>query len=224
MVNLDIDDLAHQLEDIIKPMQDKFSKPGAYYYHSLFFLSTGIHRVMPESMHKVIMLDADLKFRGDIKLLYQQFDNFKEGNVMGLAHELQPIYRHLFWFHRRENPGTRVGEPHPDGLAGFNSGVILLDLDKMRKSELYNEMLKAETVEKMVNDFKIKGHLGDQDFFTMIGMVHEELFYVLPCVFNRQLSTWWRDHGYKDVFDSYHACEGDIIIYHGNGKTKIPND
>ncbi|ELU12058.1 hypothetical protein CAPTEDRAFT_219773 [Capitella teleta] len=225
IVHLDVDHLATELADIVEPMQERFSyKKGSYYNHALFFLSTAIHRVMPSTMHRAIMMDVDLKFRGDIKQLYDQFSLFDETHVMGLAREMQPVYRHLFWYHRRENPGTRVGDPPPNGLTGFNSGVLLLDLDRMRSSQLYNSMLERKNIESLADEFRIKGHLGDQDFFTLLGMVHEELFYVLPCVFNRQLSSWWKDHGYKDVFHLYHDCEGDVLIYHGNGKTKIPDN
>ena len=59
------------------------AKPGAYYSDSLFFLSIAIHRVMPDSIHKAIMLDADLRFRSDIRQLYDLFDEFIDDNIMG---------------------------------------------------------------------------------------------------------------------------------------------
>jgi lipopolysaccharide biosynthesis glycosyltransferase len=73
-------------------MQEHFSyKPGAYYSHALFFLSMVLHRVLPEDIHRVIMLDADLKFAGDIAQLYHQFDLFSDENVIGIANEAQPV-------------------------------------------------------------------------------------------------------------------------------------
>lgn len=60
----------------------------------------------------------------------------------------------------------------------------------MRNSKLYSELITPQTVEKLTKKYHFKGHLGDQDFFTLIGMDHEELFYVLPCTWNRQLCTW----------------------------------
>ena len=77
MAELDVDDLAKRVELIIRPMQQHFSfKPGAYYNHALFFLSMVLHRVLPVNIHRVIMLDADLKFSGDIRLLYDHFWDF----------------------------------------------------------------------------------------------------------------------------------------------------
>ena len=133
--------------------------------------------------------------------------------------DAQPVYRHVFWKYRNENPNTRVGNPPPNGLTGFNSGVLLLDLDKMRESSLYQSLITPESVDKLTEKYSFKGHLGDQDFFTLIGMEHEELFHILPCTWNRQLCEWWRKHGYEDVFDEYFKCENNdkskINIYHG---------
>lgn len=132
--------------------------------------------------------------------------------------------RHTFWQYRKENPNSRVGDPPPDGLPGFNSGVMLLNLETMRHSDLYNHLLEPERVAHLAEKYHFRGHLGDQDFFTMIGMEHPELFHQLDCVWNRQLCTWWRDHGYADVFHLYYHCDGLVHIYHGNCNTAIPDD
>lgn len=67
-------------------MQKHFSnKPGSYYSHELFFLSIMLHSVLPDSLKKVIMLDADLKFKADIKDLYNRFDLFTDSNVIGIG-------------------------------------------------------------------------------------------------------------------------------------------
>lgn len=68
------------------------------------------------------------------------------------------------------------------------------------------------------------GHLGDQDLYTLIALDHPEVFYTLPCGWNRQLCVWWRDHGYKNVFDEYFTCDEELKIIHGNCKTPIPED
>lgn len=44
---------------------------------------------------------------------------------------LSSFPRHTFWQFRHENPKTRVGGPPPEGLPGFNSGVMLLNLEAM---------------------------------------------------------------------------------------------
>lgn len=94
----------------------------------------------------------------------------------------------------------------------------------MRASPLYNQLLEPSNVAKLADHYRFRGHLGDQDFFSMIGMEHPELFYSLACGWNRQLCTWWRDHGYGDVFQLYYHCGGPVYIYHGNCNSPIPDD
>ncbi|XP_050819893.1 xyloside xylosyltransferase 1 isoform X3 [Gopherus flavomarginatus] len=180
---------------------------------------TGVSQI-----ERIIQLDLDLKYKTNIRELFEEFDHFLQGAVIGIAREMQPVYRHTFWQFRRENPQTKVGEPPPDGLPGFNSGVMLLNLEAMRQSQLYNQLLEPDMVRQLTEKYHFKGHLGDQDFFTMIGMEHPELFHVLHCTWNRQLCSWWREHGYSDVFDQYFRCEGQVRIYHGNCNTPIPED
>ncbi|XP_040468830.1 xyloside xylosyltransferase 1 [Falco naumanni] len=221
----DVNELTEKLFPIVEAMQKHFSAgSGTYYSDSIFFLSVAMHRIMPKEVTQIIQVDLDLKYKTNIRDLFDEFDNFPEGAVIGIAREMQPVYRHTFWQYRRENPQTKVGDPPPDGLPGFNSGVLLLNLEAMRQSKLYNQLLEPTMVQKLTEKYHFKGHLGDQDFFTMVGMEHPELFHVLDCTWNRQLCTWWRDHGYSDVFDQYFQCEGEVKIYHGNCNTPIPED
>ncbi|XP_074654585.1 xyloside xylosyltransferase 1-like [Tubulanus polymorphus] len=224
VVRIDVFSIARGLGEVIRPMQQHFSfKPGAYYNNELFFLSLAIHRVMPLKIDRVVMLDVDLIFKDDIKKLYDHFEKFKSTNLIGLAREQQPVYRHAFWKYRKHHPSTRVGEPPPGGLTGFNSGVVLLRLNRMRESNLYNRLLTRSAVQNLTESFMFKGHLGDQDFFSIVAMRYDELFYILPCSWNRQLCQWWKDKGYETIFDLYHKCDLDIHIYHGNCRTKIYN-
>ncbi|KAM6921391.1 xyloside xylosyltransferase 1 isoform 2-T2 [Xenentodon cancila] len=221
----DVVELTQMLFPVVEAMQKYFSAgSGAYYSDSIFFLSVAMHHIMPDSLTQIVQLDLDLKYRTNIRNLFQEFDKFPPGAVIGIIREMQPVYRHTFWQYRKENPQTKVGDPPPDGLPGFNSGVMLLDLSAMRASVLYNQLLQPTNVAKLADQYRFRGHLGDQDFFTMIGMEHPELFYSLACGWNRQLCTWWRDHGYGDVFQLYYRCDGPVYIYHGNCNSPIPHD
>ncbi|XP_077463905.1 xyloside xylosyltransferase 1 [Stigmatopora argus] len=221
----DVEAFTHKLFPIVEALQKHFSAGSlAYYSDAIFFLSVAMHHILPKNLTRIVQLDLDLKYRTNIRDLFQEFDHFPPGAVLGIAREMQPVYRHTFWQYRKENPQTRVGDPPPDGLPGFNSGVMLLDLAAMRASALYNQLLDTRNVTKLADKYRVKGHLGDQDFFTMISMEHPELFYSLACGWNRQLCTWWRDHGYRDVFQLYYRCDGPIYIYHGNCNSPIPED
>ncbi|XP_049631942.1 xyloside xylosyltransferase 1 [Suncus etruscus] len=219
----DVTVLTDKLFPVVEAMQKHFSAgSGTYYSDSIFFLSVAMHQIMPKEISRIIQLDLDLQYQTNIRELFEEFDNFLPSAVIGIAREMQPVYRHTFWQFRQENPKTRVGSPPPNGLPGFNSGVMLLNLEAMRQSSLYGHLLEPGQVQRLADKYRFRGHLGDQDFFTMIGMEHPELFHVLDCTWNRQLCTWWRDHGYSDVFDAYFRCEGHVKIYHGNCNTPIP--
>ena len=72
---------------------------------------------------------------------FRLFPSFSPEEAVGIGYEMQPVYRHLLWSYRNANKDTMVGEPvSAGGNPGFNSGVLLLDLAKLRKSELYERL------------------------------------------------------------------------------------
>ncbi|XP_012285105.1 xyloside xylosyltransferase 1 [Orussus abietinus] len=222
----DVRHLASQLEDIISAMSPHFSsKPGTYYSDALFFLSLGLHKIAPIEQELAVMFDADTKFRKDIKELFKEFDNFGSKALFGLAPELTPVYRHVLYLYRSKHPNTTFGEPrHSGGYPGYNSGMVLFNLNRLRMSLEYDQIVSKESVEHMTRKYRFKGHLGDQDFYTVLGMERPELIHTVNCGWNRQLCTWWRDRGYADVFANYSQCNSETKLWHGNCNTPIPDD
>lgn len=227
-------------------------RSGSYYSDALFLLSLGLHRIVDRNMRRAILIDCDVVFRASVKELFDQFDQFAPDQLFGLAPELTPVYRHVLSRYRMNNPQTSFGspyyldkvpaatdiqplgkdvprgkkapasEPRHHGYPGLNSGVVMLHLDRIRRSRIYEEIIKESTVKNMAEKYSFQGHLGDQDFYTLMGFEFPGLIYRLDCVWNRQLCTWWREHGYSDIFDSYFHCEGTVKIYHGNCNTRAP--
>uniref|UniRef100_A0A1I8PCD5 Xyloside xylosyltransferase 1 n=1 Tax=Stomoxys calcitrans TaxID=35570 RepID=A0A1I8PCD5_STOCA len=257
---------AEQVMDIVNTMTPYFSStPKSYYSDALFFLSLGLHRIADENMERAILLDCDIVFRTDVRLLFNEFERFAPDHLYGLAPELTPVYRHILYRYRATYPNTDFGSPFylpqppiisqaanelhnsmvseesplmlhnsphklrklerhgsKHGYPGLNSGVVLLHLQRIRKSHLYHHQLQDAEVRKLSTKYMFKGHLGDQDFFTLLGYEFPNLIYRLDCVWNRQLCTWWKDHGYSDVFDKYFTCKGRIKMYHGNCNARVP--
>ncbi|KAF4533187.1 hypothetical protein B566_EDAN001729 [Ephemera danica] len=214
------------LQSIVSAMKPHFSSsPGSYYSDSLFFLSLGLHKIAPQWMSRCILVDIDTQFRSDPLHLWTHFDNFSSSHMIGLAPELSPVYRHTFFTYRSfKHALKKVGEPHAEGgYSGFNSGVILLHLDRLRESEQFGELCSVKNVKALTKKFSFHGHLGDQDFYTLLGIEHPDLIYILPCTWNRQLCTWWNYHGYADIFHRFFKCEGKVHVYHGNCNTQIPS-
>ncbi|XP_022244275.1 xyloside xylosyltransferase 1-like [Limulus polyphemus] len=217
---LDVDVISKNHQDIIKVMRKYFfTKNVTRYNDNIFFISEIFHRVF--HFKKLIFIDLDLRFEADILDLYLHFEKFHKSQIMAIANDLQPQYRVDFEEYRRIHPGTDVGSARP-GKQGFNTGVVLFHLERMRKSSLYNSLLKEDLIEALCFKYKFKGYLGHQDFFTLIGMEYPELYYTLDCTWNRQLDTAWLKTVNATIFEPYHICPGTVKIYHGNGDTFIP--
>ena len=163
-------------------------------------------------------------FLDDIQNLWAFFQQMDHSHLIALANEQQPVYYHVLTHYRELFPHTLFGKPLPHGKPGFNGGVKLFRLNSMReKGDLYNSYLDTNgKIRLLADQYNFRGHLGDQDLFTLLGFKHPELFYTLPCQWNRQLCQWWKIHGgYEDVFDLYWKCKPPYNILHGNCRTKI---
>ena len=205
-------------------MQKYFSaKPGTYYNQALFYASIRLPDLVPSNVSQLIFIDIDTEFRDSIDKLEQHFNNFDDQQLLGLAPELSPVYRHILYIYRNKHKTTLLGEPKGLGFPGFNSGIVLMKLDRLRKSNLYHSLMTNSSLQRLTNKYSFKGHLGDQDFYTLIGLEYPELFYMLPCNWNRQLCQWWKSKGYDDIFDKFYECKGVVSLYHGNCNSQIPN-
>ena len=118
--------------------------------------------ILPESVHKVLYLDADIIVRHDLKKLYDtKIDD------VALAAVTEP-------------DGTggnceRLG--YPSELGYFNSGVILFNLDYFRKNNVTEQLINfiKENPEK----------LGCPDQDTLNAVLHNEKI-DLPIIYNVQ--------------------------------------
>eukprot|EP00111_Clytia_hemisphaerica_P010414 TCONS_00030432-protein len=223
IVFLDYYRIGRSVVNYTKPMKELFTTAiNTYYSKSLFHLVPGLHRILPVTVDKVIAFDIDILILDDIQNLWDYFGNFSNDHLMALANEQQPVYYHLTNTYREESFDTIVGKPKPHGKPGLNGGVKLFNLESMRTNKVYNSLL--DNPSKLVNladKYSFRGHLGDQDFYTLLSFEYPEWVLELPCSWNRQLCQWWKEYGYRDVFELYSNCKEPYFILHGNCKTKI---
>lgn len=187
---------------------------------AFFYLPIFMDLILPEDVTRVIFLDADFFFYNDVKQLFDHFDNFKNTTIFGLALVQEPVYRRDFENYREEHPGTNIGDPPPDGMTGYGGGLTMIHLANMRRSERYKKILFYNEIKKYAEKYQFQGTRAQQDFFVLLDAEHhEELFYVVPCQWNRQLS---RGLSREVDFDKYHNCPKPIHAYHGNGMARMP--
>ena len=103
-------------------------------------------------------------------------------------------------------------------MQGFNTGVALYNLAKMRQSEAYKSMTSPTAMKRLAEKYMVQGTVGDQDWLTVLGWEMEEMFYLLPCHFNVQTDQVYNTEEYKEVWDMYHKCDSLTKILHRNGE------
>ncbi|XP_065567334.1 uncharacterized protein LOC136031624 [Artemia franciscana] len=164
--------------------------------------------------NKAVVLDLDMEFKCSFQELYEQFYNMNTSQIFAFAHDQAPWYRHAFKQYRKENRGTKIGEP-PPMFPGFNAGLILFDLEKMRKSEEFNYRLTDTGYISLFEKYHVNSGVGDQDFFTLLGAEYPDIYYVLDCSFNRQVGSL---RFMNPVFEAYYKCDDDVKIFHFNNQ------
>ena len=123
------------------------------------------------NLTRVILLDTDIYFNEDIVNLWNHFDSFNDSQAFALVEEFTN------WYTKYSN--------WPVAKDVYNSGVILLDLGKLRRDR-WNLIWKSEFLKPILRLKQIS--LGDQDIFNLVIKNWPQMFYELPCSWNVQLN------------------------------------
>uniref|UniRef100_A0A8B9H2Q7 LARGE xylosyl- and glucuronyltransferase 1 n=1 Tax=Astyanax mexicanus TaxID=7994 RepID=A0A8B9H2Q7_ASTMX len=164
--------------------------PNKHYSGIYGLMKLVLTKTLPSELQKVIVLDTDITFATDIAELWAVFHKFKGQQVLGLVENQSDWYLGNLWKNHR---------PWPALGRGFNTGVILLLLDRLRK--LRWEQMWRLTAERELMSM-LSTSLADQDIFNAVIKQNPFLVHQLPCFWNVQLSDHTRSEKcYKDVSD-----------------------
>ncbi|KAF7989272.1 hypothetical protein HCN44_007946, partial [Aphidius gifuensis] len=128
------------------------------------------------SQDKVLALDTDITVLADISLLWDEFDNFKNNNMLGL------VENQSNWYIKKLSYGQSIW------LAigrGFNTGVMLTNLKKLREFN-FNKIWTRITKQVLMEVHETV--LADQDIMNSVIKKHSDIVVTLDCVWNVQLS------------------------------------
>ena len=89
--------------------------------------------------------------------------------------------------YRVKNPDSPLGEPGP--LQGVNTGVVMLDLKKMRLSKELAAFLQPDRIDAACEKLDFRSYFGDQDWWNMVVWSSPHLRYDLDCGFNYQVRS-----------------------------------
>jgi len=194
------------------------------YAAELFYMAPLYHLAFTNLTNMVVIDATDLEFHDSLQILQGEMDQVAGGRLMGIAVDLSPNYYNYLEPYRRLHPSSRFGLP--GRFQGFNTGVVLYNLEAMRASSVYNRQLDPGAVSQLLEEFMYSFTLAEQDWFTNLGFRHPELFHVLSCRFNRQTSIQFLKPPLEDIFEQFHSCgnKSEVLIYHGNGCGPRPAD
>ena len=92
--------------------------------------------------------------------MYNHFKLFSGFQVVGVATDQTPVYYDKVRAYREASPSSMVGSP--GHMQGLNTGVVLLDLERMRASQLYLGATEIEEMLRLEQKYNIRGTVGDQ--------------------------------------------------------------
>lgn len=176
--------------------------PNRHYSGIYGLMKLTLTEILPESLDKIIVLDTDVFFLANIAELWSQFHNHSEKQAIGLVENQSKWY--LGSLFRNYKPWPALGR-------GFNTGVILLDLRKLRLLKWAH--LWRLTAEKELMNL-LHTHLADQDIINAVIKENPFLVHKLPCEWNIQFSdNTQSEECYGDVTD--------LKIIHWNSPKKL---
>ncbi|XP_027743193.1 LARGE xylosyl- and glucuronyltransferase 2 isoform X2 [Empidonax traillii] len=176
--------------------------PNKHYSGIYGLMKLTLTKALPSNLSKVIVLDTDITFATDIAELWAVFGKFSEKQVIGLVENQSDWYLGNLW--KNHKPWPALGR-------GFNTGVILLLLDRLR--HLGWEQMWRLTAERELMSM-LSTSLADQDIFNAVIKQDPSLVYRLPCFWNVQLSDHTRsEQCYTEL--------SDLKVIHWNSPKKL---
>lgn len=164
--------------------------PNKHYSGIYGLMKLVLTKTLPANLERVIVLDTDITFATDIAELWAVFHKFKGQQVLGLVENQSDWYLGNLWKNHR---------PWPALGRGYNTGVILLLLDKLRKMK-WEQMWRLTAERELMG--MLSTSLADQDIFNAVIKQNPFLVHQLPCFWNVQLSDHTRsEQCYRDVSD-----------------------
>lgn len=176
--------------------------PNKHYSGIYGLMKLTLTKALPSDLSKVIVLDTDITFATDIGELWAIFGKFSDKQVIGLVENQSDWYLGNLW--KNHKPWPALGR-------GFNTGVILLLLERLRRIG-WEQMWRLTAERELMSMFSTS--LADQDIFNAVIKQNPSLVLQLPCFWNVQLSDHTRsEQCYSEV--------SDLKVIHWNSPKKL---
>ncbi|CAK1542703.1 unnamed protein product [Leptosia nina] len=141
---------------------------GIYALVKLLFPS-----ILPLSLRQVIVLDSDLTFLSNVAELWTMFRNMTDDQFIGL------VENESNWYYDKTKRWPALGR-------GYNTGVMLLDLHKLRTITDWT-FVWHDTINENLAQLK-QTTLADQDVINAIIKKNPSFVFNISCQYNVQMS------------------------------------
>ncbi|RXM34371.1 Glycosyltransferase-like protein LARGE2 [Acipenser ruthenus] len=176
--------------------------PNKHYSGIYGLMKLTLTKALPSDLTKVIVLDTDITFATDIAELWTIFRKFTDKQAIGLVENQSDWYLGNLW--KNHKPWPALGR-------GFNTGVILLLLERLRRIG-WEQMWRLTAEQELMS--MLSTSLADQDIFNAVIKQNPVLVHQLPCFWNVQLSDHTRsEQCYTEV--------SDLKVIHWNSPKKL---
>ncbi|XP_072235934.1 xylosyl- and glucuronyltransferase LARGE2s [Leuresthes tenuis] len=176
--------------------------PNKHYSGIYGLMKLTLTKALPADLSKVIVLDTDITFATDIAELWGIFRKFTDKQVIGLVENQSDWYLGNLW--KNHKPWPALGR-------GFNTGVILLYMERLRRIS-WEQMWRLTAERELMS--MLSTSLADQDIFNAFIKQNPVLVHQLPCFWNVQLSDHTRsEQCYTEV--------SDLKVIHWNSPKKL---
>eukprot|EP00730_Choanoeca_flexa_P014903 TRINITY_DN6689_c0_g1_i1.p1 TRINITY_DN6689_c0_g1~~TRINITY_DN6689_c0_g1_i1.p1 ORF type:complete len:711 (+),score=87.78 TRINITY_DN6689_c0_g1_i1:84-2216(+) len=127
-------------------------------------------------VHRLIAIDNDILFQADVSHLWDIFRIMNRQQAIAMAQQQSDWYLGKL-------ADTRADVVWPAIGRGYNSGILLLDLDKLRRNSFveWPRLLTKELTHRRQTG------LADQDVLNLMSVHSPTMFFELPCHWNLQL-------------------------------------
>ncbi|XP_077425448.1 glucoside xylosyltransferase 1 isoform X2 [Vanacampus margaritifer] len=171
-----------------------------------------------KEVDSLLYVDTDILFLQPVEDIWAFFSQFNASQLAAMALETEDL--RIGWYNRFAR--------HPYyGSAGINSGVLLMNMTRIRETFFKNDIttvaLKwSEILMPLLQKYKLKIPWGDQDLLNIIFHHNPESLYVLPCQWNYRTDHCVYGHNCqqaeKDGVSILHGSRG---VYHDENQPEF---
>ncbi|XP_067247105.1 glucoside xylosyltransferase 1 [Chanodichthys erythropterus] len=162
--------------------------------------------MMLREVDSLLYVDTDVLFLQPVELIWDMSVHFNSTQLVAMAPEHEEP--RIAWYSRFSR--------HPYyGKTGINSGVMLMNLTRMRMTHFKNDMTSVglrwdELLMPLLQKYKLNITWGDQDLINIIFHYNPEMVFTFPCHWNYR-----PDHC---IYGSncIPAEEEGVVMLHGN--------